>query len=86
MIGKVYLMRPLLEYLAERLGCMYLSNLCYLPAEMRAKLAYEIRLVPLCAAPAREWQDALLYLTGEKEVLKKTAEGSRERLLAWLEK
>lgn len=71
---------PLLEFLANRLRCAYLSDL---PRVSGEQLAQELRRIPAEAAGLREWNDALAYLTGEPPA--ETAERARERLLAVLQ-
>ena len=56
---------PLLETLARGMGCAYLSDLKYLDASGQRKLAGLVRSVPVQAAEANAWNDALTYLTGQ---------------------
>ena len=53
---------PLLEFLAYKAGCAYLSDLPLAGGWQRARLARELEWVPAEAAPLREWNDALRYL------------------------
>lgn len=54
----------LLEHLAERMQCRYLSDLRN--REDRARLSALVRGLPARKYPAAEWLDALNYLTGER--------------------
>lgn len=56
---------PLLETMACGMGCAYLSDLKYLDASGQRKLAGLVRSVPVQAAEANAWNDALTYLTGQ---------------------
>ncbi len=69
----------LLELLAQKIGCSYLSDLRFLPAWRREQLAREVEMLPPQDASVFEWNDALCYLTGEGP--EKTAEAARNRLL-----
>ena len=54
----------LLDYLARRAGCTYLSDLRRPGPGQRARLRGALaELAPGCA-PQREWDDAVAYLTG----------------------
>jgi hypothetical protein len=54
----------LLDYLAFKCGCMYLSDL---PAKCwQIPLFHALRKVTPEAFPVREWNDAVAYLTGEE--------------------
>lgn len=50
----------LLEYLASRSGCAYLSDLKFLPAE-KQQFSF-LEGVPLENFPEKEWRDAVMYL------------------------
>ena len=69
---------PLLEYLAGRCHCVYLSDLRFLNEAQRRRLACEIEAVSADAASLREWNDALEYLTGRSA--EQTVERARARL------
>ena len=69
---------PLLEYLAGRCHCAYLSDLRFLNEAQRRRLACEIEAVSADAVSLREWSDALEYLTGRPP--EQTAEEARARL------
>ena len=73
---------PLLDYLAYRAGCAYLSDLRFLDEPRRAGLAALVRRIPAGAADAGAWNDALEYLTSAPP--ERTAEAARERLIAGL--
>ena len=69
---------PLLEYLAGRCHCVYLSDLRFLNEAQRRRLACEIEAVSADAVSLREWSDALEYLTGRPP--EQTAVEARARL------
>lgn len=69
---------PLLEYLAGRCHCVYLSDLHFLNEAQRRRLAREVEAVSADAVSLREWNDALEYLTGRPP--EQTAEEARARL------
>ena len=73
---------PLLEFLAYKAGCAYLSDLPHASGRQRAQLAHELERVPAEAAALREWNDALAYLSQAPP--EKTAQAARERLIATL--
>ena len=73
---------PLLDFLAYKAGCQYLSDLPYSGEWQRARLARELERVPAEAAALLEWNDALAYLSQAPP--EKTAQAARERLIAAL--
>ena len=73
---------PLLETLARRLDCAYLSDLKYLGPARRRELAELVRAMPEQEASCREWNDALNYLGGEAAAL--SAAAARAALLELL--
>ena len=56
----------LLEYLAYRAGCRWLSDLHCLDGCQRIRLHHVLEQLPPEAAPLREWNDAVTYLTGRQ--------------------
>lgn len=54
----------LLEYLAQKAGCGYLSDLLYLSPWEQFHLSREILRISPEAFPLNTWNDALVYLTG----------------------
>lgn len=70
---------PLLEFLAYKTGCAYLSDLPHASGRQRAQLAHELERVPAEAAALREWNDALDYLAQAPP--EETAQAARERLI-----
>lgn len=74
---------PLLETLAGRMGCGYLSDLKYLDAAGRRALWEFIRQIPGGQNSPEEWNDALRYLTGQDPA--PDAETARRTLLRELE-
>lgn len=75
---------PLLDYLAYRAGCVYLSDLRQAAGWQRARLARALEQIPAEAVDLRTWNDALEYLT--REPSEPTAEDARARLIAALSK
>lgn len=55
-------MGNLLEYLAEKLGCAFLSDLRESPSP--GSMRKTIREIPADAFPVKQWKDAVAYLTG----------------------
>ena len=73
---------PLLDYLALRAGCTYLSDLHRPGPGQRARLRRALdELAPGCA-PQREWDDAVAYLTGGPPA--SSPEAAQAALLDWL--
>ena len=70
---------PLLEYLAYRAGCRWLSDLHCLDGCQRIRLHHVLEQLPPEAAPLREWNDAVTYLTGRQPAA--TAAAARQALL-----
>ena len=70
---------PLLEFLAYKAGCAYLSDLPYASGWQRVRLAHALERVPAEAAVLREWNDALDYLAQAPP--EETAQAARERLI-----
>ena len=73
---------PLLEFLAYKAGCVYLSDLHNASSWQKVRLVRELERVPAEAAALREWNDALAYLFQAPP--EKTAQAARERLIATL--
>lgn len=74
---------PLLETLARRMDCAYLSDLKYLDRRRRKVLAELLRKTAASRASCAEWNDALAYLGGEGACA--NAESARRALLELLE-
>lgn len=53
----------MLELLAARLGCSYMSDLKYLSSARRQQLSREIEKIAPESADLKEWNDTLMYLT-----------------------
>lgn len=70
---------PLLEFLAYKAGCQYLSDLPFAGGWQRARLARELEQVPAEVAALWEWNDALDYLAQAPP--EETAQAARERLI-----
>lgn len=71
--------QPLLDFLSNRIGCEYLSDLSYVD---RALLRRELEQIPAEAASPQDWNDALGYLTRASP--EATPQAARERLLKCL--
>ena len=74
----------LLEFLADKAGCPYLSDLPRVSGWQRVRMARELEHIPAESASLHDWNDALDYLTGAPP--EKTAQAARERLIHALEK
>ena len=72
----------LLEYLAQRASCQYLSDLRYLNRQEQCHLSREVSRIPAQAFRTAEWNDALDYLTGLPP--EPSAPDAREALLQHL--
>ena len=70
---------PLLEFLAYKAGCAYLSDMPHASGWQRVRLAHALERVPAEAAVLREWNDALDYLAQAPP--EETAQAARERLI-----
>lgn len=55
----------LLDYLAWRAGCDYLSDLRFLTSAQKLRLVHVLESVPAEAASLAQWRDALDYLAGQ---------------------
>lgn len=73
---------PLLEFLAYKAGCDYLSDLPRVTGWRRIKTRRALEQIPPEAAELREWNDALNYLAQAPP--EETAQAARERLLSAL--
>ena len=72
----------LVDYLACRAGCEYVSDLHRLDAVQRVRLRYEIERLAPEDARLCEWNDALAYLAGRPP--EADAEAAREKILLCL--
>ena len=83
-VGTVWAVE-LLEYLAQRVGCAYLSDLRYLSPWEQMRLSREIAKVPAETFPLKMWNDALAYLTGllPKADVSNAKEALLEHLVSW---
>lgn len=73
---------PLLEFLAYRARCVYLSDLHDASSWQKARLVRELERMPAEAVTLRKWNDTLAYLSQAPP--EKTAQAARERLIAAL--
>ena len=69
----------LLEVLAYKMNCLYLSDLRFLSAAQRLDLARKLSAIPPYAASISEWNDALCYFGGTGK--EGTENDAKERLL-----
>ena len=69
----------LLDYLADRSGCAYLSDL-RIPSAA-ARLEHVLQSAPWGAWPAEAWQEAASYITGEGSGTGETE--ARNILITW---
>ena len=70
----------LLDYLAQQVGCIYLSNLRMPDSACRDGLRAAVGALDAGDATRREWNEALAYLYNAPAEM--TADRSRARLLA----
>ena len=73
---------PLLEFLAYKAGCGYLSDLPRADCWQRLQLVRALEQIPPQAAALREWNDALDYLAHAPP--EGSGEKARARLMAAL--
>lgn len=76
------LQMSLLEVLAYKMNCLYLSDLQFLSAAQKIWLIREIEAIPPQAASVPEWNEALDYLAGAGP--EETEAVAKERLMAAL--
>lgn len=74
----------LLEFLAYKAGCPYLSDLRFLSPEQRRYLAQKLDQLTPREEDVRDWNDALTYLTGASP--EETAQAAKEQLVKLLQK
>lgn len=74
----------LLEFLAYKAGCPYLSDLRFLPPEQRRYLAQKLERLTPREEDVGDWNDALTYLTGA--LPEETAQAAKEQLVKLLRK
>ena len=73
---------PLLDFLAYKAGCSYLSDLPRATGWQRGRLARALNDIPADAASLHDWNDALDYLTQAPPA--PTEQEARARLMAAL--
>lgn len=73
----------LLDYLAQRTGCLFLSDLRDLDRQRQDILLQTLRSISPEDVPLKEWNDALTYLTGA--LPEGTVQTARTQLLALLD-
>lgn len=69
----------LVDYLAAKAGCMYVSDLHFLSQTDCFRLSREVERLPSESASLFEWNDALEYIVGAAPEL--TPEAAREKLM-----
>lgn len=70
---------PLVDYLAYKIGCEYISDLPRAVGSRPMQLLQTLNRTPAEAAPLEEWNDALYYLVGASS--EETAQAARTRLI-----
>lgn len=74
--------QSLLDLLAIQMKCEYLSDLRFLTQEQRQYLAHKLECLTPREENIRDWNDALVYLTGVPP--ENTAQTAKERLVSLL--
>ena len=74
--------QALLDWMSGQMGCTYLSDLRYLSLGKRCQLARKLECLALREEDIRDWNDALIYLTGASPAI--TAQSAKERLVPFL--
>lgn len=74
--------QSLLDLLAIKMKCEYLSDLRFLTQEQRQYLAHKLECLTPREENIRDWNDALVYLTGAPP--ENTAQTAKERLVSLL--
>ena len=74
--------QSLLDLLAIQMKCEYLSDLRFLTQEQRQYLAHKLECLTPREENSRDWNDALVYLTGAPP--ENTAQTAKERLVSLL--
>lgn len=74
----------LLDLLSIQMKCDYLSDLRFLSPEQRRYLTQKLERLTPREEDARDWNDALSYLTGEAP--KATSQVAKDRLVKLLRK
>lgn len=72
----------LLDFLAARLQCEFLSDLRFLKRGQAVRLLREVEKIPSDSAALHEWNDALQFLADAAP--EKDADAARQRLIACL--
>lgn len=74
--------KSLIDYLAEKINCTYVSDLHYLDRSQKQSLANEIQKISPCNFSLNDWNDALEYIVcGKPDTLPISAKNSLIRLL-----
>lgn len=72
---------PLLDYLALRIGCLYLSDLRHLSCVDKLFLYNVVVKIEPEQESLKYWNDALVYITGQQPV--KSCDEAKVRLLSF---
>ena len=80
--GEIERSVSLVDFLAKKVGCTYVSDLTHLTADQQKRLAGVLETLPPEAASEAEWADALAYI--ERLPALENAEEDRELLLTAL--
>lgn len=73
----------MLDYFSLKLKCMYLSDLRFLDLAQRMDLAVIARRAATDKFSAKEWNEALQYITGKRGGCLDAA-SAKDELIAWL--
>ena len=74
--------KPLVDMLAERIGCVYISDLRFRSRYDTHKLLSVIQKIPADEHSLWQWNDALEYIAGQKAEASTNA--AREKLIKHL--
>lgn len=74
--------QALLDWMSGQMGCTYLSDLRYLSLGKRRQLAGKLESLALREEDLRDWNDALVYLTGASP--ETTAQNAKKQLVLLL--
>lgn len=73
----------LLDKLAEKAGCTYLSDLRCLPI---SAISLALRQIEYREFPQKEWEEAVRYITYMEDVAIKNEQAGREIILRFIQK
>lgn len=81
-LGEIETGVSLVDFLANEIGCMYVSDLTHLNEAQQQRLVAVLRRLPSESASERDWDDALCYI--EKLPPQSSAEQDRKCLISAL--